>query len=356
MKFIHSTKNQYSIWERRIIAYTIFFVACMVVSGIFSKTVEASVASFLNSIFGSESVSAKITPLYAGSNSQTVAVLQAAVNFDPNPEKTGDIVPVEAGGTLVPDLAGTNTETGNSTINTQISTYVIREGDTLSGIGEMFGVSVNTILWANDITKASSIQPGQTLIILPVSGIRHTIKKGDTISGIVEQYRANLEEVLEYNDLTPSSPLVVGQSILLPDVEISTSIPTRLVNGSSSGGSSNTSGYYIRPVPKNVTKSQGIHGYNGVDLAGAIGTPIYASAEGTVIISRGDGGWNGGYGSFIIVSHPNGTQTLYAHLSKNLVKSGDYVEQGDKIGLMGSTGKSTGSHLHFEIRGAKNPF
>lgn len=356
MKFIHSIKKQYSSLKSKILYFAVVFIACVFISGLTSKTAHASIYSIVNSIFGGESVSAKINPLYPNSNSQTFAILQPAINFDPNPEKTADIIPVEAGGTLIPDLAVANSDTGNNNVNTQISTYIVQSGDTVSDISEMFGVSVNTIAWANGITKASSIRPGQTLVILPVSGIRHTVKSGDTISSIVEQYKANLEEFLEYNDLTLSSKLVVGQSLLLPDVEISTSIPTHIVNAASSGSNSNSSGYYIRPVPKYVVKSQGIHGYNGVDLAGPIGTPIYASAQGTVIVSRGDGQWNGGYGSFIIVSHPNGTQTLYAHLSKNLVKAGDYVEQGDKIALMGSTGKSTGSHLHFEIRGAKNPF
>jgi murein DD-endopeptidase MepM/ murein hydrolase activator NlpD len=90
-------------------------------------------------------------------------------------------------------------------------------------------------------------------------------------------------------------------------------------------------------------------------LADKIGTPIHAAAAGTVIVAR-SGGWNGGYGSFVIISHSNGTQTLYGHASKVLVSAGQYVDQGDTIALMGSTGQSTGSHLHFEIRGAKNPF
>jgi murein DD-endopeptidase MepM/ murein hydrolase activator NlpD len=102
-------------------------------------------------------------------------------------------------------------------------------------------------------------------------------------------------------------------------------------------------------------KTQGLHGYNGVDLAGPVGTPIYAAAAGTVLVSASSG-WNGGYGNLVIISHDNGTQTVYGHLSKTLVKVGQHVEQSQKIALMGATGKATGSHLHFEIRGAKNPF
>jgi murein DD-endopeptidase MepM/ murein hydrolase activator NlpD len=102
-------------------------------------------------------------------------------------------------------------------------------------------------------------------------------------------------------------------------------------------------------------KSQGIHGYNGVDLAAPTGTQVLAAASGQVLISR-FGGWNGGYGNYIVIKHSNGTQTLYAHNSANYVSVGQWVSQGDVIGLVGNTGKSTGSHLHFEVRGAKNPF
>jgi len=102
-------------------------------------------------------------------------------------------------------------------------------------------------------------------------------------------------------------------------------------------------------------RSRGIHGYNGIDLADSCGSPVVTSAPGTVIILRSSG-WNGGYGKYIVVTHPNGTQTLYAHLSSVLASVGQFVAQGSQIGNIGSTGNSTGCHVHFEIRGAKNPF
>ena len=114
------------------------------------------------------------------------------------------------------------------------------------------------------------------------------------------------------------------------------------------------SGYYLRPI-SGGTRTQGIHGFNAVDLAASVGTPIMASASGKVIISK-NSGWNGGYGNYIVIEHPNGTQTLYAHASKVIVFSGQSVVQGQVIGYVGSTGRSTGAHVHFEIRGAKNPF
>jgi murein DD-endopeptidase MepM/ murein hydrolase activator NlpD len=114
------------------------------------------------------------------------------------------------------------------------------------------------------------------------------------------------------------------------------------------------SGYFIHPLPGSV-RTQGIHGYNAVDFGAPVGTPILASAGGSVLVSR-VGGWNGGYGNYVVIDHPNGTQTLYAHNSKNTVWQGQTVVAGQVIGYVGNTGRSTGPHLHFEIRGAKNPF
>lgn len=101
--------------------------------------------------------------------------------------------------------------------------------------------------------------------------------------------------------------------------------------------------------------SQGIHGWNGIDSAAPSGSPVLAAASGTVIISR-MGGWNGGYGNYIVIDHGDGTQTLYAHLSADSVSVGQKVSRGQQIGAVGRTGKATGFHLHFEVRGAKNPF
>jgi len=110
----------------------------------------------------------------------------------------------------------------------------------------------------------------------------------------------------------------------------------------------------MRPI-SGGQKSQGLHGYNGVDLDTYGGAPIFAAANGKVIISKSSG-WNGGYGKYVVISHGNGTQTLYAHNSQNIVYPGQNVVKGQVIGYIGSTGRSTGSHLHFEVRGAQNPF
>jgi murein DD-endopeptidase MepM/ murein hydrolase activator NlpD len=350
MKSTTQIRTNHSKFFGVLITGAVIFALSIVALLIFSKSAKADFISFISSLLGSEEASARVELSIPRTNSQTIALLHAAVNPDPNPDKSGGEFPVMDGSLLVADLAASNAILAEEEVNTQISIYVIREGDNLSTIGEMFDVSVNTIMWANGLTKANSIQPGQTLIILPVSGIKYTIQKGDTISGIVSRYKADLNEVLAYNDLSASTPLVAGQTIIIPDGELQAPVGGRTIAGKTVP---NYVGYYLRPV-KGI-KTQGIHGYNGVDLAAPVGTSIYAAAAG-VVIANMTGGWNGGYGNYLIISHPNGTQTLYAHNSKNIAQAGQYVEKGDLIATVGSTGKSTGPHLHFEIRGAKNPF
>ncbi len=239
----------------------------------------------------------------------------------------------------------------------EITVYTVREGDSLSQIAEMFGVTGNTIKWANDLAKGTEIQPGDTLVILPIAGVSHVVKSGDTLGTIAKKYEGDLEEILSYNQLDSESDIAVGDTLIIPGGAMHSSASTKNTKGATptrvTGGGSAGAGF-IHPAPGAV-KTQGIHGYNAVDLAGASGSTIRAAAGGEVIIAKGSG-WNGGYGSYIVIRHSNGTQTLYAHLSSLSVGVGEYVEQGQTIGGMGNTGKSTGTHVHFEVRGARNPF
>ena len=234
--------------------------------------------------------------------------------------------------------------------------YVVKSGDTPGGIAARYGITLNTLLWANEIKNSNSIKVGDELVILPVSGVQYIVKKGDTIYGIAKKFKADAADILNFNGLAISEPIEVGVTIIIPDGELQALAPA------SSTGSTATrfswlphyAGYYIRPI-QGGRKSRGIHGYNGVDLANTCGLPVYASAEGTVILARVSG-WNGGYGKYLVITHSNGTQTLYAHLSDIFVGLGARVERGQYIANIGSTGNSTGCHVHFEIRGAKNPF
>lgn len=238
--------------------------------------------------------------------------------------------------------------------------YIVREGDTLSEIGEMFGVSANTIIWANDL-RGSKIFKGQHLVILPFDGVRHQVESGDTISKIADKYDASEEEIMESNEIWDDKKLTVGHLIDIPGGVKKKAVEKKDPQPSSYSAEvaynnqsvSESSGYLMRPV-KGGIRTQGLHGRNAVDIAAPTGTYIYAAAEGKVSVS----GWhsNTGYGYYIVIDHPNGVSTLYAHHSRNLVGVGQWVSKGEVIAEMGNTGFSTGPHLHFEVHGAANPF
>lgn len=294
----------------------------------------------------------RVSRVLKAENSQNMELLKGSSNINPHPKQTNYLAVIEDDA-LVAENQITDTAYADYGISGsgQISVYVVRSGDTLSTIAKMFKVSINTITWANDIKKGL-IKPGQTLVILPISGVRHTVAKGDTVQSIAKKYKADVEEILSYNDLTKTSKLTSGDEIIIPDGEIAS-----VVTYSSGSSSSNTvvsAGYYMRPI-QGGRKTQGLHGHNGIDFGSPVGTPVLAAAAGSVIIARSSG-YNGGYGLYIVVNHANGTQTLYSHLSGVGVSVGDKVEKGQVIGKVGNSGKSTGPHLHFEIRGARNPF
>lgn len=298
------------------------------------------------------------------SNSQTIPLLEGGASFDATAAKGGGDITIINNNSLLAESGpmGTMADIEDLKANQgQISVYVVRGGDTLSEIAKMFGVSVNTIIWSNDIAKGDSIRVGQTLVILPVTGIKYEVKTGDTIGSIAKKLNGEIEDIIRYNDLDTNEKLIVGQIVIVPNGELpaqqsqlpkSSSLPSK--NPMRGGSGPHYAGYYIRPIVGGI-KTQGLHGYNGVDLANSCGAPVLAAASGDVIISKSSG-WNGGYGNYVVISHPNGTQTLYSHLKKTIVSPGWHVVQGQVIGYEGTTGKSTGCHVHFEIRGAKNPF
>ncbi|PJE51175.1 MAG: hypothetical protein COV29_02785 [Candidatus Yanofskybacteria bacterium CG10_big_fil_rev_8_21_14_0_10_36_16] len=242
-----------------------------------------------------------------------------------------------------------------TTKTTKISIYTVQESDTLSFIADDYGVSVNTIVWANNIRNINSISPGTELKIPPVSGIVHTVRSGETISSIASKYGVEQDSILSYNLLPKGvDSIQVGQEIIVPGGSISVSSSTKAVTTSVTRFAylPDLGGYFAQPT---TGYNWGyIHGRNGIDIANSCGTNVYAAASGNVNFAA-TSGWNGGYGNFLRITHPNGTETLYAHLSKLLVSQSNWVEKGQLIALMGTTGRSTGCHLHFEVHGARNP-
>ena len=275
----------------------------------------------------------------------------------------------------------------DSTPGGTISRYTVKAGDTLESVAKAHGISKNTIIWANAIGKNPTLSVGQELVILPVSGVRYTVKEsGETVSSIAQKFKADAAEIADYNDVVLSNTFSKGTQLIIPDGELAIEQPkqaekeekkdkktlpapkakvaiavpkivaqTETPPAVNETAKKNTTGYFIRPLKAGVL-TQGLHGFNGVDFGVPIGTPVYAAAAGKVIVVKGANAWNGGYGNYVVIEHDNGTQTLYAHNDKNMVSVGDVVTQGHTIALSGNTGRSTGPHLHFEVRGGTNPF
>ena len=347
--------------------------------------VQASTLSFISSLLGgSPSVtSANSTTL----NSQTMPLLSAIVNANPNAAVGGGDITVVDGSALLADEGPSGTAadiSGSQYQNSQISVYTVRPGDTLSDIAKMFDVPVQTIVGANNI-KNGVIQPGETLIILPIAGAIHTVVKGDTLASVAKAYNSDAHDIASYNSLDDGAALTVGDTLIIPNGESTAvvsgstgsapakpaskpktatgshaKIIAKIASGSATepylGGSGPAlDGYFAWPLAGGII-TQGLHGWNAVDIGAPRGTPIYAAADGTVLVAKNNGAWNGGYGNYVVIAHDNGTETLYAHMSAVLTTPGATVSQGDEIGKVGMTGEATGNHLHFEVRGAENPF
>lgn len=244
---------------------------------------------------------------------------------------------------------------GPSVDRSGLISYKVQSGDNLSKIATYFGISVETILSANPGIRANSLRVGQTLSILPTSGVIYQSRVGDTLASIAQAFNIPQNKITQFNQSVNFSVLQPGTSIIIPG---GTNVNVLLA--SASNGLPNFNSSFIMPA-------QGynwgiLHSNNAVDIANSCGTPVVAAADGIVIpdanIPDVLGGWNGGYGNFVLIEHAfgNGIQTRYAHLEKILVQIGDYVKQGQEIGLMGESGEATGCHVHFEVLGAQNPF
>lgn len=243
----------------------------------------------------------------------------------------------------------------------EVYIYTVEEGDTLSSIGQKFGVSVDTLRWANSEkikSEKDKIKPGDTLKVPPVTGVVHTVKSGETIYSVAKKYSIDPQAIVDFpfNDFTNDETfaLAVGQTLMVPDGVVPDVVqwsPTSTVARvlTPNAGAVSATGTWIWPAQGKIT--QGYRSWHrAIDIANNGGGPILAADAGVIVIA----GWpdNVGYGNRVLIDHGNGYKTLYAHLSKVSVQVGQTVKKGDKIGDMGSTGRSTGTHLHFEIRGS----
>jgi len=242
----------------------------------------------------------------------------------------------------------------------EIFDYTVIEDDTVSSIAQKFGISEDTIRWENNLTKKLVIKPEQTLRVLPETGVSHKVTKGETIYSIAKAHQASSQSIVDYpgntfvNDETFS--LAVGQVLIIPDGVPIEEAPSRSIieRRTPDAGSVVASGNFVWPAQGIIT--QGFKWYHkGVDIANSSAPEVLTADSGTVLST----GWdNTGYGSKVMIDHGNGLITLYGHLQKIYVVTGQRVARGNAVGQMGSTGHSTGTHLHFEVRtagGLKNP-
>jgi murein DD-endopeptidase MepM/ murein hydrolase activator NlpD len=230
----------------------------------------------------------------------------------------------------------------------QTITYSIQSGDTLSTIAQKFNVSIDTIKWANDI-KDDSLTIGDTLKIPPVTGIVVKVQEGDTIYSIAKKYRTDAQKILNFpfNDFADLNTfaLSVGQTLIVPDGVMPDSAPA-VYPLSIAAAVVQARGLLSWPTVGVITQCP-IWYHMAFDIANPSQPPILAAADGTVILVQY---LTYGYGRHAIIAHDNGYQTLYGHMTEIYVKQGDRVSRGQVIGKMGSTGRSTGTHLHFEVR------
>lgn len=243
---------------------------------------------------------------------------------------------------------------------TEIVYHTVQAGETISTIAEQYAISVNTILWENNLTAFSLIRPGDNIAILPFTGIGYTIVSGDSVSKIAGRYNVLEKDIVNANKLIDSTNFKIGQKILIPggrkivQIVSNDSLARKVYSGLS------VIKNLIQPKSLNVSPGNKMIwptvGYRitqyyswrhqAIDIANHVGTPEYAADSGIVEIA----GWsNGGYGNTIVINHGGGKKTRYGHLSKLYVCVGQKVSKGEAIGAMGSTGHSTGPHLHFEV-------
>lgn len=255
---------------------------------------------------------------------------------------------------------------------THTETYLVKEGDTIGSIAQDFNVNVGTLLWNNGLTERQYIRPGDNLKIPPVSGMLVAVKKGDTITKLAARYQGDENEVRDFNRIGDETSLPIGTEIMIPggrppapeqtiiaivrhqqDQEPSdretareTLLNSKTPKPADASDASLPAARLLWPTPGRVVTQYYGWKHTGVDIDGDFTSPLYAAYDGIVTKA----GWNsGGYGLQIMIQHPNGLTTRYAHSSKLFVKVGDEVKRGQTIAMMGSTGHSTGSHLHFEV-------
>ncbi|MBI2020470.1 M23 family metallopeptidase [Candidatus Daviesbacteria bacterium] len=298
----------------------------------------ASVGILTSGIFGGQSLISSTYPGIGG----------------PDPRFTDAFEPFPAG-PILEGFQDPHTEYSEKP-RSEILEYEVESGDTLSTIAEKFNISTYTIKWENNLTS-DQIKPGQTLKILPVSGVSHVVKSGDSLESVAKKYSAESQAIVDFpfNGIPDDFKLRVGQLLIIPDgspPEVKVPVkrrpqPQYLAQGPQSPAFSAPFGAsFIWPAGGSISQYFAWY-HRGIDIANRGAPGIAASDGGTVVVAGWPDGY--GYGNRVVIDHGNGYRSLYGHLSNIYVSVGETVSRGQLIGQMGSTGRSTGMHLHLEI-------
>lgn len=224
--------------------------------------------------------------------------------------------------------------------------YRVRKGDMIGNLAEAFGVTQDTLISVNNIRSSRLIQIDQYLRIPSMPGILYTVRKdGETVASIAASYEVSAEKIAGVNKIEDGTTFKAGTQLFVPDAQLDW-VTRQEINGD----------LFMRPIKGRYyissrfgwrsspfTGERSYHG--GIDMACATGTPVYAALIGTVTTA----GWSDIYGNYVIVTHYSGYKTLYGHMSKITCKKGQFVNTTTKLGEVGSTGLSTGPHLHFTV-------
>lgn len=307
-------------------------------------------------VVGTMALGVAVGPSLLVDSGQARTILSSAVGNKAVIATNGDGEVLGVGGVVSADQIPTMTMISDKPRAEDIE-YIVQDGDTVSTIAEKFGVSVDTLKWANpNMTSIKTVKPGQKLIVPPVTGVVHIVKSGETIYSIAKKYSVDAQAVVDYpfnsftNDETFS--LAIGQRLIVPDgvMPAQAAPAVNSIARTPDAGAVTATGSWAWPTKGVIT--QGFKPWHkAIDVANPAAPPILAADSGTVMVA----GWpdNSGYGNRVVINHGNGFITLYGHMSRIDVKPGQTVKRGDQLGIMGSTGRSTGTHLHFEIRTSK---
>jgi len=243
--------------------------------------------------------------------------------------------------------------------------HTVELGDSVFGISKEFKIKPDSLVWANYDTlngNPDSLRPGQELNVPPTDGILYKWKEGDTLEKVATQYKAKVDDILNWpgNNIDLTNPIFkAGDLVMIPGgsrqyVDWLPAVPVRARSGTAALGGSTCSGGavggggFVWPAANHfLSGNEYSDSHRGIDIAAGMGASVFASDSGVVVLA---GGVTSGYGNVIYIDHGNGYSTVYGHLSQINVKVCQSVSRGQLIGLAGSTGHSTGAHLHFDVR------